>query len=69
MGFEQESVRMHTPAYPGEVIGEVVNATDWTVSEAATELGVLLPGHCSLYRLHTVAMNTKNSRIRKNGLR
>ncbi len=32
---------MHTPARPGEVIDEVVNATGWAVSEATTELGVV----------------------------
>lgn len=41
MGFEQESIRMHTPAHPGEIIGEVVKATGWTVAEAAAELGVV----------------------------
>lgn len=40
MGFEHESVRMHTPSHPGEIIGEVINASGWTVADAAAKLNI-----------------------------
>ena len=40
MGFENESVKMHTPSHPGEIMSEVVSASGWTVSEVALQLGI-----------------------------
>ena len=32
--------RMHSPAHPGEIIREAIQAQRWTITEAATRLGV-----------------------------
>lgn len=39
MKFEDQSVKMHTPAHPGEIIEEVISANSWSVTEAAKALG------------------------------
>ncbi len=40
MSFENKSVKMHTPSHPGEIMSEVVSASDWTLPEAALQLGI-----------------------------